>query len=379
MTESRLRGGIAVAVLASCTAMVAVTPSTATTPSSATKPDSATVRTALPSSIGLTAVSVAPGTSKAWAVGNASDGEDTLTGTILRDTGTGWATVGYPAPAGQAVFSDVTTGSPKASWVIGNVQNDRKGTDKPIVLHSTGGRFTGQSLPGPANAILISASASSPTNAWIVANTAGRRPTPRAYRLTAGKWRAMPLPPLARTRRVVSVSTSGSHNTWVLAPGHNGGRSVMLHWNGQRWAKSRLPDPPARDFELAIATSGPHNAWVVGFTAGRPAVPLSWHWNGRRWTRTNTPNQAGIMLFDVATYGHNAVAVGFSDSGAAVMRYASGKWRIDTADQHGDGPALASVAASSRFQIAVGENFNGTKLEPLIEIRDGSHWRRAAV
>lgn len=324
--------------------------------------------------IAMNAVSVAPGSTTAWATGNLTDAS--ANGKILRRSGGTWHVVSYTAPAGQVELHDVATGSPHAAWVVGSVQTT---VGTPILLHSTGGSFTPVSLPGPkSNVNLIGVAASSASNAWVIGNDDGHGIVPLAYHLVGKRWKTVKLPHLPANYQLESVTTSGPKNTWIVAPGPLNGEVAVLHFNGKKWSKTMLTAVPKLADATAISTSGPKNTWVVGFTQTTPLKPFAAHFNGKKWSKVSMPSAAGELL-DVAAVGSKAFAAGNGSSGPVALSFNAGKWRAEKTDKRGTDAQLHAVGASSKLQVVVGSDLSGGDFVPLIDVRSGKHWKRAAA
>jgi hypothetical protein len=325
--------------------------------------------------LALNSVSVAPGTTAAWAAGNSiSDG---VSGSILHRASGKWHSVHYTAPAGQAHLNDVAAGSTHAIWVVGAVQGFS--TESALLLHSTGGAFAPTSIPNATSgSALVSVAASSATNAWAVGNNVAHGIVPLAYRLVGSKWKSVSLPHLPAEYQLESVTTSSAANTWILAPGPANGQAALLHWNGKKWSKTMLSAIPKTGDAIAIATSGPQSAWVVGFTQTSPTKSFSSRWNGQKWSIVAVPGAASDLL-DVATVGKAAFAVGNGASGPVALHFNAGKWHTERTDKHGQNAQLHGIGASSKLDLAVGSDESGSTFEPLIDTRVGTHWTRTAA
>ena len=64
-----------------------------------------------------------------------------------------------------------------------------------------------------------------------------------------------------------SVATTAADNTWAVGSYLNDTTvaSLILHWNGTKWAQVSSPSPsPTSNFLFAVAASSASNAWAVG-------------------------------------------------------------------------------------------------------------------
>ena len=142
-------------------------------------------------------------------------------------------------------------------------------------------------------------------------------------------------------------------------------RTLILHWNGTRWAQVSSPNPGTRNDLTAVGATSAKNAWAVGYTDnGGGSSTLVLHWNGTKWTHPASPNGPGTDSFlsdVVATSAGNALAVGGFTSGGSgqqtlVLRWNGSAWqRVASPNPGPSGNALFGVAASSaRNAWAVG-------------------------
>lgn len=89
------------------------------------------------------------------------------------------------------------------------------------------------------------------------------------------------------------VSTLGTNDVWGVGTSAGGGRSnrtLILHWDGTRWAV--VPSPKVGYYSLldSVSAVSRNDVWAVG---GSSTGTLAEHWNGRRWTVAPTPTGKG--------------------------------------------------------------------------------------
>jgi hypothetical protein len=141
---------------------------------------------------------------------------------------------------------------------------------------------------------------------------------------------------------------------------------LILHWSGRAWAQMASPNPAAaRDNDLsAVGASSARNAWAVGdIDSGSTMKTLILHWNGRRWARVASPS--GVASDDFlggvyVTSASDAWAVGVRTAGlkriGLLLHWNGEKWQHLTAPRVGDLDSLFAVGASSATNVwAVGE------------------------
>jgi hypothetical protein len=119
-------------------------------------------------------------------------------------------------------------------------------------------------------------------------------------RWQGGAWRTVPSPN-RRTggsflNAVVALSAS---DAWAVGLSRSPGgpaRTLILHWDGRRWAITGSPNAgPGDNALVSVAATSPRNAWAVGYRdAGRVYRSLVEHWDGDRWTVVRLPRLGGL-------------------------------------------------------------------------------------
>ena len=182
------------------------------------------------------------------------------------------------------------------------------------------------------------------------------------------KWSHVPSPHPGKASYLVSVAATSASNAWAVGVSFNGSvdRTLILHWNGRAWARMASPNPAAtRDDDLsAVGASSARNAWAVGdFDGGSVVKTLVLHWNGRRWAKAASPSGAASDDFLNGVYvtsASDAWAVGIRTAGlrrtGLLLHWNGRKWQHVAAPRVGDLDSLYAVGASSATNVwAVGE------------------------
>src|SRR5689334_2210158 len=88
--------------------------------------------------------------------------------------------------------------------------------------------------------------------------------------------RAVPVP----GGQLFGVAATSARNAWAVGGAVSSGKTLILHWDGNTWA--RVPSPtPVGDTELyAVAATSARNAWAVGGGGAAPGKTIILHWNG---------------------------------------------------------------------------------------------------
>lgn len=302
----------------------------------AASPHSATVTGLQGQLLGVSAVSP----SAAWAVGyrNTSGGLRTLT---LRWNGAAWTKVASPSPGDgrQSLLTAVTALSPSDAWAVGSYS---AGSGfKTLVLHWNGARWTRVPSPSPEvmdGSFLLGVSAMSDSDVWA-----------------AG---------------------------WYYGTGGENSNTLILHWNGVRWAVVRSPNPAHLGFNFlsGVSARSRTDAWASG--SGDDGA-LILHWNGTRWSRVASSVRSGLDALNGASAvsAVDAWAVGSTAASDLILRWNGMHWARVPAPAPGSSPALNGVSAvSASGAWAVGSYLPspGSKPRTLVLHWNGAAWGRQA-
>lgn len=168
-----------------------------------------------------------------------------------------------------------------------------------------------------------------------------------------------------------------------------GSRTLAFHWDGARWHVVPTPNVAGGDnFLNAVAATSPDDAWAAGFwrDADGLARTLVMHWDGRRWAIVDSPNPGDgehVLASASATTDEDVWLAGYSRDGSSfrslILHWDGAGWRATypAAEVPPGGEAVGAISAAGGSALAVGgyalEN-GGT--EPLVLRWDGSAWRR---
>jgi hypothetical protein len=105
------------------------------------------------------------------------------------------------------------------------------------------------------------------------------------------------------------VSAISVNDAWAVGGTSNGdcdpvtGKTLLLHWNGQRWTAVTSPKPLVGQlYDISVVTA--NDIWVVGYAGKCAPDPktLIMHWNGKTWSRqTGVPTLSGWLYSVTAT------------------------------------------------------------------------------
>ena len=240
---------------------------------------------------------------------------------------------------------------------------------------------------------------------------------PGAVSATSSSWKLVPTPSPSvggspnDVSGLYGVAATSAKDAWAVGdyyPLNNGLQTLILRWNGTKWAQVKSPNPgpsPSSDALFGVAATSATNAWAVGYygnvgwTGAGAFQTLILHWNGTKWTKVASPNpsgsQWGSVLYGVAaTSATNAWAVGVYavyDSGftppiayrTLILHWNGIRWTQVASPNAGGSSALNylhGVAATSASNAwAVGQYTTGdTADRTLILHWNGTSWTQVA-
>jgi hypothetical protein len=234
-----------------------------------------------------------------WAVGFASSGTGDKT-VVLHWDGRLWRQVASPTPGGLAAeLRSVRVVSATNIWAAGFWLGAHG--ERTLILHWDGANWTQQFTPNPGvSNELFGIAATSATNAWAVGQDVRASNDIRTLILhwDGTAWRRVRSPNPGLTNDLQAVGAMSKTNAWATGSLSAGGtkQTLILHWNGRTWAKVASPNPggDARNNTLlGFAATSASNAWAAGGSSdaisGRSQTLLL-HWNGKKWARMASPN-----------------------------------------------------------------------------------------
>jgi hypothetical protein len=186
----------------------------------------------------------------------------------------------------------------------------------------------------------------------------------------------------------VSVASSG--DVWavgVALPPGGPARTLVERWQGRAWRAVPSPDRPSGgSFLNAVVALSASDAWAVGLSRspGGPARTLVLHWDGRRWAITASPNAGpgdNSLVSVAAASTRDVWAVGYRDAKGVyrslVQHWDGHRWTVVRLPRlGGPGNGLNAVgAAASGVVWAVGGSARARGAsQPLVLRADGRSW-----
>ena len=269
----------------------------------------------------ITAVS-ALSARNAWAAGYycvrncQQDGEVDRT-LILHWNGSEWSRVPSPNPvAGVDTLKAISAVSASDAWAVGTY--GARSENKTLILHWNGTSWSTVRSPNPrpGDNELTAVAATSASAAWaagffcpVACAGFNTRSHTLILRWNGSRWSVVPTPnPSNQNSVLASIASVSPRDAWAAgffcvrhcAPPQTDAEvdhSLILHWNGSRWAAIPSPHPGSGGSELtAVSAVSRAMSWAAGFACSTPCGgsqidvhPLILRWNGTRWIAVRIP------------------------------------------------------------------------------------------
>jgi hypothetical protein len=304
----------------------------------------------------------------------------------------GWhLQLGRAAAAESDELFGVSAASSRDVWAVG-VTQPPGGRARTLVERWRGRAWRTVPSPDrpPGSSFLNAVVALSATDAWAVGLS--RSPGGPARTLVLhwdGRRWAITASPNAGPgdNSLVSVAVASARDVWAAGYRDAKGvyRSLVEHWDGDRWTVVRLPrlGDPGNGLN-AVGAGAPGVVWAVGGSAGArgPSQPLILRLDGRNWSPVPAPvSLHSATLAGVAAWGHGVtwvVGAMRSTGGdrAFSLRSNGRRWRVVPIDPRGALSAdLNAIWAAAPDDVwAVGSSFDGRWYRPLVEHGAGGKW-----
>ena len=191
---------------------------------------------------------------------------------------------------------------------------------------------------------------------------------------------------LAIVGELSSVAAVSPNDAWAVGfsgdpeTGGPDAKTLILHWNGERWAKFENPKPVVGGL-ISVSAVTADNIWAVGYT-GNSVISsqrvLILHWNGKEWSRqTNVPLVHGT-LFAVTTYRGTVWAVGTTDGlPALILHLVNNHWYVVPANVPSYSNLWGVIQTGPKEAWSGGSYYSG-KGGSYIMRWNGSVWTRVA-
>jgi hypothetical protein len=218
---------------------------------------------------------------------------------LLHWNGRSWTRAAGPVPGSLSAASAPSAGN---AWAVG--QFDTSTALETLVLHWNGRSWTRVPSPSPGPAPvgdnLAGVSALSQADAWAVGDEDTFGPPDPVFKTlvlhwNGTKWALVASPnPSPQFDSLTSVSAVSPGDAWavgVAGKGSDNIQALVLHWNGRAWIPVPTPSPPGSRL-TGVSALSPRDAWAVGETITPAGVhkTLVLHWNGTAWALVSSPS-----------------------------------------------------------------------------------------
>ena len=245
--------------------------------------------------VGTTAVA-ATAANRAWVF---AWGEYAELGTTLLSavewTGKSWSAV-HNFPGSPSLSTAIASG-PDDVWGFGATGSLGQ---TPWAVRYTGKRWSQVPIP----VMVAAASGSAAAGDWVTGTAAGQPARIEVLRWSKGAWRNVPLPALRTPKgdlaRPGLITAAGPASVWASVVDSSPTverrvSTVLLHWNGETWAKVSVPTGVTVS---GLASDGHGGLWVAAYTKnppkGLPSGLAMYHDSSGRWTRVLAPVKPGF-------------------------------------------------------------------------------------
>jgi hypothetical protein len=275
----------------------------------------------------------------------------------------------------------VAATSASNAWAVGEYWH--ASTGRTLIEHWNGQRWAIQPSPNASSGDgLAGVAATSASNALAVGSYAiGGAGTNRTLieHWNGQRWAVQPSPNGSSQRNdLTGVAATSASNAWAVGYYFSGSelQTLIEHWNGRRWAVQPSPNPGTSNQFWGVAATSASNAWAVGSystpTSSEDRALIE-HWNGQRWTVQPSPG-ANDLYGVAATAASNAWAVGAS----AIEHWNGRRWAAQPSPSlRGVGlDAVAATSASNAWAVGSYSNPNSPPYAPrtLVEHWNGRRW-----
>jgi hypothetical protein len=205
-----------------------------------------------------------------------------------------------------------------------------------------------------------------------------------------GGWHVLTGPASRQSSELLGVSVVSPVDVWavgVALPSGGPARTLVKRWHEGAWGTVQSPDRhPGSSFLNDVVALSASDAWAVGLsrTRGGPARTLVLHWDGERWAITASPNAGpgdNALVSVAATSAQDVWAVGYRDAGrvyrSLVEHWDGRRWtvaRLPRLGGPGNGLNAVDAAASGIVWAVGGSARTRGPSQPLVLRLDGRSW-----
>jgi hypothetical protein len=215
----------------------------------------------------------------------------------------GWRVVPSPALAGGELIG-VSALSSTDAWAVGS--RAVGGVFSTLAEHWDGTRWQEVPISGPGNfnelrAVAIVTS----SDAWAVGVTSQWGALIEHW--NGSSWQQVESPVSGAQTPLYGIKAFAANDVWAV--GEEGPRGLVLHFDGSRWSRVTVPEPPGAELTLFGDVDGlaGSDVWIAGESYTDTQEPLVEHFDGSTWTIVPSPPSGGddsyLRGLDVRTDG----------------------------------------------------------------------------
>lgn len=320
--------------------------------------------------------------------------------------------------SGFGILPGVAAESSTDAWSAGYAAGS-DGVTRSLLQHWDGSAWStvqGANAGGPsARNLLRGAAAAGPGEAWAVGtfNDPGAPSQTLAEHLDGAVWNVVPTPNKQAgssdtPNYLEAVAANGGSDVWAVGyfeAGTSVMRTLIMHWDGQRWSLVGSPNVGTGSLNLdnyltSVTIVSPADVWAAGYYVNREGVDrtLIMHWDGTSWSREqNVPSVGSLTnqlqavvgagpddVWAVGSYlDVNADTNGLSQT--LVLHWDGSAWSVldspnavppSNSGVNAGANYLTGVAAPDPADVyAVGYSLNETAVPQTLVLHwDGSGW-----
>ncbi len=275
-------------------------------------------------------------TDDVWAVGFDDPGGDGLWVPYAQHwNGSTWQVVSTDPGLATAQANAVDALASDDAWIVGEGTKTGSSPVHPLIEHWDGGHWS--SVPSVriaagCDASLASVAAVAADDVWAVGTQSCEQTTALVEHWDGTRWSRVAAPsPKGAAASLEGVTAVSSNDVWAVGSSYKGqqaNKTMIVHWNGKRWARVTSPNPgPACSQSLeSVSGSASSDLWAVGSrSCGHAVLPATLHWDGSTWVVVKPPkagfrDPAGDGFYGVTALAESsAFAVGIAKTGGASL------------------------------------------------------------
>jgi hypothetical protein len=307
-----------------------------------------------------------------------------------------------PLPPSMASSPRDTLGAPfSVNQLVDSLSSRPTAGFSSMPLSSTAaGRWSIVTSPntGAATTTFAAVTCVSQSDCWAVGRSeiGGTNTNNTLLHWDGSSWQLFPAQSVPQvTNGLVSIACVSSSSCWAVGYTINiqtvQVQTLTLHWNGASW--QIVPSPNVgRGFNAlyGVACVSDSDCWAVGFeNGGNLAQTLIERWDGTSWTVHDSPNvgtQHNVFNAVTCLSASNCWAVGYSGvagaKNALVAHWDGTAWIASALPNQplAQENTLYGVTCNSTSDCwAIGDSYNGTDHQTLVEQWQGTSWTSAVA